>query len=166
MCIIPKNLEIPSTPDDLIVHYLAQSSSQRSSVISVMWSAPENVERFDLEYYIVQVLVSEPDKSYLLNGTTTELEYIFDLDSVSVMSRIQVMVTAVSKCGKHSQTSKMPPEMIDFGEPQAQSMALNGNLNKLDNVMQSSKHVLLLLIQWWQDIIFKAFVLVYLSWLQ
>ena len=121
-------LEIPSTPNNLTVTYLVRSTSFR--VISVTWSAPENLEKFDLEYYIVQVLVSEPDRSYLLNGTTTELEYIFDLDSVPLKSRVQIMVTAVSKCGTHGPVSKTPlPEMIDFsGEHQSQSSALNGNL--------------------------------------
>ena len=113
------------------MYYLVRSSSQRSSVISVTWSAPENIERFDLEYYIVLVLVSEPDRSYTLNGTTTKLKYIFDLDLISVTNRIQVMVTAVSKCGKRDQMSKIYSEMIDFGLPQAQSVALNGNIIKL-----------------------------------
>ena len=122
-----QTLEIPSTPNNLIATYLVQSTSSR--VISVTWSAPINLEGFDLEYYIVQLLVSEPDRSYLLNGTTTELEYIFDLDSVPLTSRIQIMVTAVSKCGTHSPVSKTPlPELIDLsGEQQAQSLALNGN---------------------------------------
>ena len=118
-------IEIPSTPNNLRVTYLVRSTSSR--VISVTWSAPENLEKFDLEYYIVQVLVSGPDM--LLNGTTTELEYIFDLDSVPLTSSIQIMVAAVSKCGTHSPVSKSPlPELTDFnGEQQAQSLALNGN---------------------------------------
>ena len=97
------------------------------------WSAPENLERFDLEYYIVQVLVSEQGRSYIQNGTTAELEYIlnFNLDSVTLTSSIQIMVTAVSKCGTHSpilKTRALLPEMIDFSvEQQAPSKAINGN---------------------------------------
>lgn len=120
---------MPSTPNNLTVTYLVQSTSSR--VISVTWSAPENLEKFDLEYYIVQVLVSEPsDRSYLLNGTTAELEYIFDLDSVPLKSRIQIMLTAVSKCGTHSPVSKTPlPEITDFsGDHQVRSSAINGNV--------------------------------------
>lgn len=119
---------MPSTPNNLTVTYLVRSTS--SQVISLMWSAPENLENFDLEYYIVQVLVSEPDRSYLLNGTTAELEYIFDLDSVPLKSRIQIMLTAVSKCGTHSPVSKTPlPEITDFsGDHQVRSLAINGNV--------------------------------------
>ena len=121
--------EIPSTPNNLTVHYLVQSTNSR--VISVKWSAPENLERFDLEYYIVQVLVSEQGRSYIRNGTTAELEYIFNLDSVPLTSSIQIMVTAVSKCGTHSpilKTRAPLPEMVDFsGEQQAHSKAINGN---------------------------------------
>ena len=82
------------------MHYLVQSTNSR--VISVKWSEPENLERFDLDYYIVPVLVSEQGRSYIRNGTTAELEYIFNLDSVPLTSSIQIMVTAVSKCGTHS----------------------------------------------------------------
>ena len=111
------------------MHYLVQSTNSR--VISVKWSAPGNLERFDLEYYIVQVLVSEPGRSYIRNGTTAELEYIFNLDSVTLTSSIQIMVAAVSKCGTHSpilKTQAPLPEMIDFSvEQQAPSKAINGN---------------------------------------
>jgi hypothetical protein len=121
---MPNNLSVA-------VNYLpiVQSAISRA-VISLTWSAPENLERFDLEYYIVQVCVSEPGlgRLYLLNGTTTELEYIFGLD-VPPMSSIQVMITTITKCGTRSPVYKhLLPEM-DFEEDQFRSLALNGNLN-------------------------------------
>ena len=121
-------VEVPSIPNQLTAYYLVQSSSSR--VLSVIWRAPDNVERFDLEYYRVQALISESDKSYLLNGTTTELEYniIFDPDSVSSTSSIHIMVTAVSKCGQHSPISKIIlPEIAAEPEFQSNSASKSGS---------------------------------------
>ena len=97
-----------------------------------MWSAPENLERFDLEYYIVQILVSEPGRSYELNGTTTELEYIFNLDVPPMSIRniheiITIMISAVTKCGTRSPVYRTFLPEMDFGEEdQFQSSAING----------------------------------------
>ena len=122
-------------PNNLTVNYflMVQSASSRA-VISLMWSAPENLERFDLEFYFVQILVSEPGRSYELNGTTTELEYLFDLDILPISNIheiVTVMISAVTKCGIRSPVYKtLLPEMNFGEEDQFQSLAINGiNLN-------------------------------------
>ena len=116
-------------PNNLTVNYLVQSANSRA-VISLIWNAPENLERFDLEYYIVQILVHEPGRPYLLNGTTTELEYIFDLD-VPLISNVQVMISAVTKCGTRSPVYKTFLPEVDFGEEdKVRSLATNGTVFK------------------------------------
>ena len=118
--------EVPSNPNNL-------NYNLSSRVLSVKWSAPDNIDRFDLEYYRVQVLIimSESDKSYYLNRTTSEQVYIFDLDFFSPGSSIllhSMNVTAVSKCGQRSPVmAKLLLERVD-AMPEAQSSgSFNGN---------------------------------------
>ena len=64
------------------------------------WEAPDNSEKFDLEYYKVYIL-SEQENSYIANGTSTALEYQFNLDNmIPLRSNVHIIVTAVSKCSQ------------------------------------------------------------------
>ena len=62
---------------------------------------PDNSERFDLEYFIVYVL-SQQENSYIANGTSTKLEYYFNLDNILIpkQSNVHIIVTAVNKCSQ------------------------------------------------------------------
>lgn len=71
--------------------------------LSIGWDAPDNTENFDLEYYIVQVVVTEPVGA-IYNGTTTEHVYVFDLNQ-PVEGSVTIHVTAVNKCAQYSQTT-------------------------------------------------------------
>ena len=88
--------EIPSVPPNVRVP-LVQSSEQTSQIFSVTWEEPENIERFDLEYFQISVFMSQPSISETgsVNATTTELGFIFPLPAVTVE---YIMVTAISKC--------------------------------------------------------------------
>jgi hypothetical protein len=70
-----------------------------SQMLSIHWEAPNNIDRFDLYHYIVQVHTDhEPN---LLSGTTRDLSYHFDLGKFASRSYIVIYtaeVIAVSKC--------------------------------------------------------------------
>ena len=67
----------------------------------VRWEAPDNSERFDLEYFKIYLL-SEQENSYIANGTSTKLEYYFNLDNVIILqqSNVHIIVTTVNKCSQ------------------------------------------------------------------
>ena len=87
--------EIPSVPPNVRVP-MVQSSEQ---TLSVTWEEPENIERFDLEYFQISVFMSQPSitETGSVNATTTQLGYhfIIPLQAVTVE---YIMVTAISKC--------------------------------------------------------------------
>ena len=87
--------EIPSVPPNVRVP-LVQSSEQ---TFSVTWEEPENIERFDLEYFQISVFMSQPSitETGSVNATTTELGYHFILPLPAVTVEY-IMVTAISKC--------------------------------------------------------------------
>lgn len=73
-----------------------------SQVLSVKWDAPNNIHRFDLDHYSVQVLIiiPESDEEDYLNGTTRELSYLFDLGQFA--SRSSYCITIHMQCKYHS----------------------------------------------------------------
>lgn len=125
-------------PNNLEVDYLVQfiHTSQMFYTLSVRWEAPDNSDRFDLEHFRVQAFTSESAEIvYLLNGTTTELEYYFDFKTLPLKSNISIMVAAVSRCGQEGPTSStvVVPENGDMHESRSQtdqaSISKGNNIN-------------------------------------
>lgn len=94
----------PTEPKNLKINYFVQSVRSDSEVfhtLSIGWDAPDNIGKFDLEYYIVQSVM---DSGLIINGTTTEHVYLFDFNEL-VEGSVSIKVTAVSKCSQYSQTA-------------------------------------------------------------
>ena len=94
----PKNLKINSFVQTTLI-----GQSEVFHTLSIGWDAPDNMGNFDLEYYIVQTVVSEPIEA-IFNGTTTEHVYVFNFNQ-PVQGSVVIRVTAVSKCSQHSLTT-------------------------------------------------------------
>ena len=109
MFLLNSAAERPNQPNELKMTYFVQSmaSSKMVYTLSVGWTAPDNIQRFDLEYYSVQGMLVESDVTYIINGTMTEHEYRFDFESLPVTKEVTIRVTAVSKCGDYSHTSEV-----------------------------------------------------------
>ena len=95
---------MPSRPLNVQISSVQLFTPLGTSTASVLWDAPYNSEKFDLEYFKVNVL---SDQVYIENGTTTELEYHFNPDDIIIppQSSIQIVVTAVSKCSQEGHRS-------------------------------------------------------------
>ena len=109
MFLLNSAAERPNQPNELKMNYFVQSmiSSKMVYTLSVGWTEPDNIQRFDLEYYSVQAMFVESDVTYIINGTTTEHEYLFDFESLPSTKEVTVRITAVSKCRDHSHTSEV-----------------------------------------------------------
>ena len=121
--------EAPTKP--LTLNHNLSSSSQ---VLSVKWGAPNNIDRFDLDHYSVQVRIIIPEtdeEPYYFNGTTTELSYLFDLAPFVSRGSITIhsaSITAISKCRQPS--------------PVATALLMtNIKMSTPDNTAHSSAHV-------------------------
>ena len=69
--------------------------------LTVRWDAPANIDKFDLEHYVIRALSSEVDKRYELNVTGSELEYPFGLIMNASFPQYvlsNLTVSAVSRC--------------------------------------------------------------------
>lgn len=97
----------PTQPNNLKMNYFVQTTligqSEVFHTLSIGWDAPDNMGNFDLEYYIVQAVISEPMEA-TFNGTTTEQGYVFDFNQPVQAGSVIIKVTAVSKCSQHSLT--------------------------------------------------------------
>ena len=94
MCIILLLFtEDPSEPTN-------PNANLSSHVLSVEWVAPNNIYRFDLDHYLVQILIipETVEEPYYFSGTTTGLSYLFDLGQFAAIDNIAANITAVSKC--------------------------------------------------------------------
>ena len=103
-------LEIPNRPLNVQVvrnrGQLSTSVPPGFNTFSVRWEAPDNSERFDLEYFKVYVL-SEQGNSYIANGTSTKLEYYFDLNMIPQQNNVYIIVTTVNKCSQEGLRSQV-----------------------------------------------------------
>ena len=88
------------------MNYFVQFTSSEKTVytLSVGWTEPDNIDRFDLEYYLVQATFLESNITNIINGTTTEQVYLFDFGSTK---EVAIRVTAISKCGDYGHTSEV-----------------------------------------------------------
>ena len=97
-------------------------SSKASYSLTVQWDAPANIDKFDLEYYKIQVLQFRVGGSYVLNVTSPELEYPFGLimnsTSLTQHELNNLTVSAVSKC---SQQGPAVSSVIPYDEDNMQS---------------------------------------------
>ena len=93
--------EVPRRPLNVQISQVQLSTHLGTNAVSVLWDAPYNSEKFDLEHFKVNVL---SDQVYIENGTTTELEYRFN-PIIPPQSSIQIVVTAISKCSQEGHRS-------------------------------------------------------------
>lgn len=97
---------MPSRPLNVQISRVQLFTPLGTSTASVLWDAPYNSEKFDLEHFKVNVL---SDQVYIENGTTTEYEYHINPDDIIVPPQsniIQIVVTAVSKCSQEGHRSR------------------------------------------------------------
>ena len=99
------------------LYYCTDSPSEPRNVVTVLnshnhlltslrWDAPDNIDRFDLEYFQIQLItLSEPAEEYILNVTSTEVGYPFGLSSSILLHDLNLTVSAVSKCSQQGATS-------------------------------------------------------------
>ena len=85
-----------------------------SNSFALQWTAPDNTDKFDLDYYVIQVtqlsrilLQAGEDMTfnkYSLNLISTELAYPFGLDDLILQNLdvVNLSVFAVSKCSEQS----------------------------------------------------------------
>ena len=96
------NAETPQKPENVNIHPVRGQSSR---VLTVQWNAPTNFDRFDLDYYKIQVLSLEQDEGDVLNVTSPNLEYPFGLVlnppfPLHELTQNNLTVSAVSKCSQ------------------------------------------------------------------
>lgn len=121
--------EIPNMPLNVEVNTgsTVQQSVRTSQVMfyafSVRWDVPDNIDRFDLEYFKVQAFIAEPGTGYFLNRTSTELEYQFNF--LPLQSDVHITVTAVSKCSQQGPRSLQVVWMKNTGPGVVAFMANN-----------------------------------------
>ncbi len=81
----------------------------------VSWDAPDNSEKFDLEYFKVHIM---QENRYIANGTSREEEYYFhsqtDVISPQVQSDMHIVVTTVNKCSQ--QGLRSPTYRLELSE--------------------------------------------------
>lgn len=112
--------ETPRKPANLSLSNLSDSSQ----VLLIKWSAPENIARFDLEHYSIQVLIISGsdnlfnhEQHFIITGTTTEPNYLLDIGLIASSgtihsANITVTVTAVSKCKEESHVATMQEPLL------------------------------------------------------
>ena len=88
--------------------------------LTVQWDAPANNDKFDLEYYTIQVLSSEVGnlKGRTLNVTGSELEYPFGLIMNSSFPQYELSnltVSAVSKCSHQGPEASATITSLNLG---------------------------------------------------
>ena len=106
--------EIPNVPVNLEVNSMMSHTSQTSYPVSLRWDAPDNINKFDLEHFRIQVFSSDLEKEYVLNVTSTELKYPFGLNSSVLQSSLNLIVSAVSKCSQQGPPS-LPAIVVETG---------------------------------------------------
>lgn len=89
---------MPNVPTNVEVNPVMPHTSQLSYPLALRWDAPDNSNKFDLEYFRIQVSSPKQREEYILNVTSTELEYPFGLNSSILQSGLNITVSAVSKC--------------------------------------------------------------------
>ena len=96
--------EIPSEPENVTVKGYRDQPSKAPYSLTVQWDTPANIDKFDLEYYKIQVLPFRVGESYVLNVTSPKLEYPFGLimnsTSLTQHGLNNLTVSAVSKCSQ------------------------------------------------------------------
>ena len=79
--------------------------------LHVSWDAPENSEKFDLEYFKVHIM---QENQYITNGTSREQEYHFHSDVSAPQTDMHIVVAAVNKCSQ--QGLRSPVYRVEWGE--------------------------------------------------
>ena len=141
--------EMPHIPGN--VQVLPYTSFQiLQTPFSVHWSAPDNIHRFDLDYYQVKVTTlatsQENPREYYLNTTSTVVEYPFGLllNSTILRSRsVNMAVSAVSRCSQQGPPSNHVIAPYT-GSTMMSSMGNQIDLNTAGNgtvlILQCSSH--------------------------
>ena len=100
--------EMPHIPGNVQV-FPSTSSQILQTPFSVHWSAPDNIHRFDLDYYQIKVTTlatsQETPREYYLNTTSTMIEYPFRLllnSNLLQNGSVNVTVSAFSGCSQQS----------------------------------------------------------------
>ena len=104
---------MPNMPLNVQVNrYRQQFSLNNPSpyTLFVSWDAPENSEKFDLDYFKVHIM---QESQYIANGTSMEQEYYFHSDVIPPQTDVNIVVTAVNKCSQQGLRSHYRVEWSD-----------------------------------------------------
>ena len=101
---ICNHAEIPSAPRNVEVS-LPHSSQDPDHPLSLQWEAPDNINKFDLDHYMIHISPSSQDSlGYTMNVTSSSLEYPFGLVLTDTLGEsVNIHVSAISKCSQQGE---------------------------------------------------------------